>query len=602
MSTPTLDRPTPDRPTPDRPHPADRVLRPLTPAPSRRRRDVAERAAPLLLGAAAVVVLPALALLVDRDAIGGLGLAGILPVWAWAGIGAAVLACALELTAPDPRTRVLAPLTAILTLLTTGLASVVEPGARIAAAWWHVGFVGAIAPQGIVPAGVDARFSWAGFFSQWAWIVDAAGGPGLDAVLRWTPPVVALIWATAVYALAAGILGGRRAPWAAAWLFLGLNWIEQDYFSPQATAMVLALAVLVVVLGPLATHRVPGTWRAARPDLGRGQVLLLWGIVALASAAIAVSHQLTPFALGAQLVVLVVAGRVWGGRGLVLVLGLAVLTWLVLGGREFWVNQLQLLTGDVGDASGAVNSALADRLVGDPGQLAVKVARVVLALATVALAALGALMAARRSGRRGWWVLLAVALVPAGLVLGQSYGGEVLLRVMLYALPLCAVLGVIPLRALARRRPRAGRTVLTVGMLGLFAVLVVVRGGNDAYVALRPQEVGLVRSLLATAPAGSSVLPLSDQAPNMVARVGEVDQQPRTCTTLAEDPVRCALADGVDVIYALPTVDAQGVVLEGRAPGWTGVDMDRLVATGLYRTTYADGLYRVVTRTDGAAR
>ena len=65
------------------------------------------------------------------------------------------------------------------------------------------------------------------------------------------PPVVVLVWAIGVYALARSMLGGTRAPWAAAWLFVGLNWIEQDYFSPQAIGIVLLLTVLTFALGPL---------------------------------------------------------------------------------------------------------------------------------------------------------------------------------------------------------------------------------------------------------------------------------------------------------------------------------------------------------------
>ena len=52
----------------------------------------------------------------------------------------------------------------------------------------------------------------------------------------WFPPFVVTVWTIGIYALARSMLGGTRAPWVAAWLFVGLNWIEQDYFSPQATA------------------------------------------------------------------------------------------------------------------------------------------------------------------------------------------------------------------------------------------------------------------------------------------------------------------------------------------------------------------------------
>lgn len=577
-----------------------------------------------MLGAAGLVLLPALALRLDRDAISGGGLAAVLPVWAWVGIAAVVGACALEVCAPDPRPAVLAGLTAVLTVATTGLASVVEPGARIAAAWWHVGFVEAIAARGAVPAGIDARFSWAGFFSAWAWMGDAAGsggGPGpytaLDGVLRATPPVVALVWAAAVYVLAAQLVGGRRTPWAAAWLFLGLNWIEQDYFSPQATAMVLLLAVLVAVTGPLATRRPALTdpadsasrrlaalvrrspWRAGglrspHPWVTGGQVLGMWAVVVLCVSAMATAHQLTPIALIVQLGLLTAAGRVWGGRGLLVVAVLAVGTWLVLGGREFWLSQLALATGDVGNASGSVASALGDRLVGDPGQLLIKLARVVLGGATVVLALVGAWLRRRRTDDVVWIV---AALAPMGIVLVQSYGGEVLLRVLLYALPLCAVLGVEVLRAVALRWPRAGRVGLTVGMLALFATLVAVRGGNDSFVALRPQEVALARSVISAAPAGSAVLPLADQAPNNVTRVGEIAQVPSACEQLADDPVRCVLADAPWAVFALPTMDAQGVALRGFPPGWTRDAMAAIAATGQYRIVSSDGLYTVALRT-----
>jgi hypothetical protein len=607
--------------------------RPVTPRPvAPRRRPGTDprpmRALAILLGAAALVLLPTAAAGTDLGALGGLGLAGVLPVAAWAAVGFAVAACLVELLGPAPSARVLGGLTAVLALCTTGLASVVEAAARMPVAWLHQGFVDAIAAAGRVPTSVDSRFSWAGFFAQWAWIRDAAGITDLDAVLRFTPPVVALVWATAVLVLARRLIGGVRAPWVAAWLFLGLNWIEQDYFSPQAAAMVMVVAVWVVALGPLATSRAPLTgspltgspltgfiaglaarlralprlvtgspdrWRSPHPATPPRVVLAAWAFISLCLAALAVSHQLTPFALLAQLAVLVVAGRLWGGRGLVVVLLVAVVTWIVLGGQEFWLNQLALATGDVGNAGGSVTSALADRLVGDPGQLAVKAARVLLALGTVGLGAVGAWIRWRRHGELVW---LPLALAPAGLVLVQSYGGEVFLRVLLYALPFLAVLGAEALRALRHRWRRVGTVVLVIGAAVLFAALVTVRGGNDAYVSLTPAEVSLTRQVLDAAPAGSTVLPLSPVVPMLVDRVGEVAQTPTTCDALWNDPVRCALADRPLEILSLPVVDAEGVVLRGERPGWSRTAMLAIAATGQYRVTHDDGgLALVLTRT-----
>ena len=49
-------------------------------------------------------------------------------------------------------------------------------------------------------------------------------------------------------------------------------------------------------------------------------------------------------------------------------------------------------------------------------------------------------------------------------------------------------------------------------------------------------------------------------------------------------------------MYSLPTMDAEGVVLEGREPGWSRTAMAAIAATGQYRITYSDGLYVVLVR------
>ena len=120
----------------------------------------------------------------------------------------------------------------MLILCSFGMPSVVEPVARFTTAWLIAGFTDAIADDGSPPTGIDARFYWPAFFAQWAFFRDAGGAAQLDTVLRWFPPVVVAVWAIGIYALARSMLGGTRAPWVAAWLFVGLNWIEQDYFSP----------------------------------------------------------------------------------------------------------------------------------------------------------------------------------------------------------------------------------------------------------------------------------------------------------------------------------------------------------------------------------
>ncbi len=570
----------------------------------RRPTSTARDAAPLVLAALSVLFLVLAVRGTSLENLGGIGLAGVLSPWAWVALALAVAACVTELLGPRPRTPVLVGLTALLILVSTGLPSLVEPAARLATSWTHSGFVDAIAGAGQVPLGVDSRFSWPGFFGHWAWIVDASGGLSLDGVLRWTPPVVVAVWAVGIHAIARPVLGGTRAPWAAVWLFLGVNWIEQDYFSPQATAVVAGLAVLACLLGPLATTRgdpaggrwplpAPGTaprpWplRALvaartpvrRPDGDAGRTLLLWSTAAVCLAGIVVMHPLTPFAVIAMLTTLALAGRFWG-RWLVVVLVVAEATWFVLGAGDFWTSRLALAVGAVGDVDATLLSSLFGRLVGDPGQIVVKIGRIAMAAATAGLAFAGAWLRWRRDAE---WYLLPVAVVPAGLALAQTYGGEILLRVMLYALPIMAVLGVEALRAIARRR--GGRGVLAVGMALLFAVLVILRGGNEAYVVVTPRQVAVVREVLAELPRGAHLLRLTDQGPVRVDRVADTVQVPSTpgCAPIAVDVDRCLIQERPDVLVVLPSMEAEGVELRGFAPGWSRAVADRLVANRTYR-------------------
>jgi hypothetical protein len=577
---------------------------------------------PAALGVLALGLLPLVAAETDLDGLAGLGLAGVLPVWAWVSIGCAVAACVLELRPRCSRGKLLAALTGVLICCTTGLPSIVEPAARLPVAWLHSGFVGAIARGGDLPHGVDSRFSWAGFFSQWAWIEDAAGGVHLDAVLRWAPPVIVAIWALGVYAIARPLLGGRRAPWVAVWLFLGANWIEQDYFSPQATAIVLLLAMLACALGPLVTRRgnLAGydEWpiahagparlsvlrRAAvwaltpvrRPELPNRDVLVCWGSVAACALAIVVDHQSTPFVIGAQLLVLAVAGR-FLGRRLVLLLVLAEASWFVLGAADFWTAHLGLATS--GGGGGSLGAGLLGRLHGDPGQVAVKLARILMALATWALALVGARLRWRRERDS---TLVLVAFVPIVMAGVSSYGGEVFMRVLLYGLPILAVLCVEALRRFTDRVPRAGPRVLAAGMLVLFGLLVVIRGGNESYLLIRPGQVALARHVLAGAPPNSEVVGLTNQGPQQLARVGQVTQYTSKpgCDALADHLLRCARMEKPDAIMVFPEMDAEYVVKRGWKPGWSRHAVAELVATGHYRLTYhsnAHGFTAILRRT-----
>jgi hypothetical protein len=567
---------------------------------------------PLILALAAVAMLPVAAATTNLDALTGWGLAQVLGPAAWIAIVLAVAACVTELWSPQRRIGVLTFTTAVLILCTTGLPSVVESEARLSTTWLLGGFVDAIATDGVVPSGIDARFNWPAFFAQWAWFRDAAGAQQLDGVLRWFPPVVVGVWAIGVYALARSMLGGSRAPWVAAWLFLGLNWIEQDYFSPQATGIVLLLTVLTFALGPLATRRVgpggvPGLpagsrrlqrWIAAartppnRPPVSPRQLLLIYFCSALCLLAIVVEHPLTPFAIVGQLTVLAVAGR-FRGRGLLLVAFMALVVFFIVGARALWMTKLGLVTG-AGDSS-VVNSALFNRVSGDDGQVVVKLLRVIVPLLSWVLGLVGAWAYYQRK-RDVVPVLLAV--VPVGLAGAQSYGGELFLRIALYGLPILAVLGTEALRMVARRW-RGTQGLLALGMVVLFGLLVVIRGGNEAYTLVTTEEVAMTRQVMANTQPGLKVHSLSGVGPRGVAGIDKFDilgTNVPDCPSLASDPEYCIPRDKPDVLLIYTSTEREGVVLYGRTPGWTLEVIRQLVASGTYKISFQSGFNAALTK------
>jgi hypothetical protein len=565
----------------------------------------------------AVALLPVAAATTNLLALDGWGLGRVLSPAGWASIVFAVAACVAELKSPRPRIPMLGTATGVLILCTTGMPSVVEPVARFATAWLIAGFSDAIAVTGHTPDGFDARFYWPAFFAQWAFFRDAGGATQLDTVLRWFPPAIVTVWTIGIYALARSMLGGTRAPWAAAWLFVGLNWIEQDYFSPQATGIVLMLTVLTFALGPLATRRtdaagVPGwpfphpgarrnsllrRWLVAaltppnRPTLPPRQLLLIYFCAALCLIAAAPEHQITPFAIIGQLGLLAVVGR-FRGRGLVLVAILSSAVFILIAGREFWINQLGLIVGS-GD-QGALQAGVANRLTGDLGQVAVKYLRVLMPALTWLLGMAGAWVYWKR---RRDLVPIGLAVVPMVFAAVQSYGGELILRIVLYGLPILSILGADALRALVRKR-RQLEWVLAAGMVALFALLVIIRGGNDSFQVVFPQEVAMYRQTVADTPTGQTIEALSGVGP---AGVVGIDNHPRAdapegCDTDTDDvlSVSCLDAMAPDVVVSFLSIEKEGVYLYGKQPGWTLQTLQQLIATGHYTLTYQDGFDWVV--------
>jgi hypothetical protein len=217
----------------------------------------------------------------------------------------------------------------------------------------------------------------------------------------------------------------------------------------------------------------------------------------------------------------------------------------------------------------------------------VKLLRIIVPGLTWLLALVGALVYWRR---RRDLTPIALAAVPMGFA-AQGYGGEVFLRIVLFGLPVLAILGADALRRLVRWR-RSMEYVLAAVMVVLFGSVILIRGGNESYMIVYPDEVAMAREVYATTPPGLQVRPLvSGVGPYGADGIDTHSRgnRPEGCSDLADDPIRCVDLTDPDVIVSFDSTEAYGRYLQLKPPGWTLDIVQQLVASGEYVITYQNG-------------
>jgi hypothetical protein len=431
-----------------------------------------------------------------RTTIGGvdlLGLFDVLSVWYWLGLavilGGLVVACAR--TSRWAWVSVSALLVAL-----HGLPGLLEPNPRFSVAWTHVGFAGQIADHGTLLRSLDARFSWAGFFAGGGLLQRFAGTESLLWLVRFAPLFYNACAVVLVVLLARRLRATHVQSVVAATLFCCLNWIAQDYFAPQATALVLYLAVIVVVLTVFPADPAgmgPRLKRLLRPEpdttegiCDRQAVWVLAGCCLLVMGLV-ISHQLTPgFLLGATiLLALCGATRLKTFPVLVAVMFLA---WLSFGAAAYWVGHLDTLTRSVGQVGTLLDQNVGRRTrSSELGRQVVVGSRIVLAVVAWGAAALAIVLSWRK--HRTPVALLCLFVAPFGMLLLQSYGGEMVLRVCYFTLPpvsiLIARLLVPSSPIVSLKRVLASGAVIAV----LIPFFVLARFGNESFESFSDADI-----------------------------------------------------------------------------------------------------------------
>jgi len=498
--------------------------------PNRAMRAARDAAAVFALGVSAAAL--ATASHVAPASINGYGLVSVVPLLVWVALAAVAVSFTLHVSAPTLSPIRLAAHLIAWVLLLHGLPGFLEQEPRFGAAWVTVGFVGAFITHGHPYTNLDARFSWPGFFTTAAAFVGMNGWKSALPLLRWTPVVSNLFYALPIFVIAKVSLRSSRAPWIVVWLFVVLNWIGQDYFSPQGFAYFLFLAIIAVLLSCFsrveASHlpriRRAGLWlqrslarrsrageKARSPfspavglDLAGGQATGIFSIVFAATVALVMAHQLTPYVLALDVAVLVLARRCRLTLFPAIVVALLV-TWLSYAASVYWVGHLGVLFGSGGASS--VSTSLSNKLAGSRAHLVVVYGRVLIALLVWTLTAAACLWSfIRRRSIDPTMLLLGFAPLP--LVLLQSYGGEAQLRLYLYTLPfmICLVVGAISKSGM--RWSRRGLVGFALATAVLVPGFLLARFGNEIFEQVRPGEVAAADALYRLAPKGSTLVAL----------------------------------------------------------------------------------------------
>ncbi|MGN6635388.1 MAG: hypothetical protein ACTHJ6_07995 [Oryzihumus sp.] len=478
-------------------------------APTRGRPRVLPVLAQLLpLGLALALWLSALRR-VDLRGMGDLGLLSVLPITYGAALGLVIGTLAVLIHQGSTRPAVLVAYFVLLIAILHATPAILYDSLRYAWAWKHVGVVDFILRHHAVAPRMDSPFSayqsWPGFFALNALVVKVSGLGSALSYAAWAPPVVELLALGPLKLLFTTLARDTRQVWLALLVFYLGNWVGQDYFSPQAFAYLLYLVCLAVCLRWLPATRA-GTplprWRRWMGETLPGQASgapvrrrELLAVVLLLAAGVVTSHQLTPFMLVAALCVLCL-GRHTGPAWLPVVVAAMTVLWVAFMATTFLRDNLSWIIASIGQLGQNAQTGFVDLSHATLDQKLVSYASRGLT-ALVGLCAVAGWFRLRHL-RQPYRVAGLLAATPVTLLAANSYGGEMIFRVYLFALPFLALLAAGLVYPRARRRGSA--TVIAALAITMSMLFSTAYYGRERANYFTPEEVAASTWLYAHAP------------------------------------------------------------------------------------------------------
>jgi hypothetical protein len=256
------------------------------------------------------------------------------------------------------------------------------------------------------------------------------------------------------------------------------------------------------------------------------------------------SHQLTPFATLAAVAALAAFRRITL-RGLPLLMGVMLMTWISYMTVAYLAGHVAETVREIGAVHEAVNADLSGHFHGSAQHAFIVHERIMLTLAVCGLAGLGMLRRLHAGQQDLSPLLLAVAPLP--LFALQSYGGEMLLRVYLFALPPAAYFMAATVFPSATQRTSwhaAAVGALSAVLLGGFLFA---RYGNERMDYITQREAQGIQHLYAIAPPGSVIVSLSLYMPVQDRAIEQYDFEPEFNLDLQRNWAERALVERGDV-------------------------------------------------------
>lgn len=438
----------------------------------------------------------------------------------------------------------------VLIVIFHATAAVVYSAPRYAWTYKHVGVADYFLQHHTTNTSLDIYNNWPTFFAFSAWLTKI-GGQSLTYWAQWSQLFFNLCDFIMLWLLYTNLTKSKRIVWVALALFFCGSWVGQDYFAPQAYAYTLSIAFFCLVIPFLhspsglldrPTKFVRNNIKFMRQRLvsktldasGIRRALTAFPltstsirhnscapvkqalssnyalIVALFLAfAIVASHQLTPALLFAQVLVLTLCRHIrkWW---FVIILGVIDALYIIPH-LHYVLQHFELFSTSGATYSESTGENLKNAM---PGRvLSMQAARLITAI--LAMLALVGLVRRLRSNRFDLtYALLAVA--PFGIIAGQDYGGEGIMRAYIMSLPWLAFLGAYAFAKsgvpfVRRYVLPAGATVTSVVLISLFLPAYF---GNDGANQIRKEEVAASIWALKNVPSDGTVYTVNEGFPS----------------------------------------------------------------------------------------